>query len=69
MKNFIPFLFIICSLFHEGINLSDEAYSAPCDKTILEQYNVNPASCSSNFIIKSSTSSYANNLPVQSRFL
>ncbi|CAF4169469.1 unnamed protein product, partial [Rotaria sordida] len=58
------FLLTICSLFHEGINLSDGKFSNTCDKIVLEQYNVNPTTCSSNFIIKSSQSTYTIDEPI-----
>ncbi|CAF1601840.1 unnamed protein product [Rotaria magnacalcarata] len=64
MKTAISALLIFSLLFHEGISLSNGIPSSACDKIILEQYNVNPTACSSNFIIKSSTSSYTINEPV-----
>ncbi|CAF3395104.1 unnamed protein product [Rotaria sp. Silwood1] len=64
MKIVILFSLIICSLFHEGINLSDGRFPNKCDQIILDQYNVNPTTCSSDFIIQSSTSTYTIDEPI-----
>ncbi|CAF5049910.1 unnamed protein product, partial [Rotaria sp. Silwood1] len=64
MKIVILISLIICSLFHEGINLSDGRFPNTCDQIILDQYNVNPTTCSSDFIIQSSTSTYTIDEPI-----
>ena len=67
MKIFITFLLIL-SLVYEGITLSDGKVNI-CGETILQQSNVNPTTCSSNFAIISSTVEYTINEPIRSKFI
>jgi hypothetical protein len=68
MKIFLAFLLLL-SLVYEGIALSDGKTSNICDELILQQYNINPTTCSSNFVIIPSTFEYIVDEPIRGRFI